>query len=150
MGNENETILDQLSDKHELPSLDLNYPDSYQVLQVQQDGRDLQVIVLLSYDDTWVGEVLASSMVGEIVFLLCPALLRPGDPDSDRGVDDAPGRKPVYLVVHAGPDVSRLTWGPTHAVILTAPIDSSTDVSRLTWGRGLGNRGRALATRDPM
>jgi hypothetical protein len=71
MGDENRTILDRLSDKHELLSLDLNYPELHQVLQVTQDGRDLQVIVPLFYDGTRVGEVLASSVVGEIVFLLC-------------------------------------------------------------------------------
>jgi hypothetical protein len=41
------------------------------VLQVPLDGRDLRVIVPLIYDGTRVGEVLAPSMVGEIVFLLC-------------------------------------------------------------------------------
>jgi hypothetical protein len=71
MGDENRTILDCLDDKHELSSLDLNYPECYQVLQITQDGRDLQVIVPLFYDGTRVGEVLASAMVGEIVFLLC-------------------------------------------------------------------------------
>jgi hypothetical protein len=71
MGNENQTILDQLSDKHELLSLDLNYPECYQVLQVTLDGRDLRVIVPLFYDGIRVGEVLASTMVGEIAFLLC-------------------------------------------------------------------------------
>jgi hypothetical protein len=71
MGDENRTILDQLSDKHELMSLDLDFPECYQVLQINQDGRDLQVIVPLFFDGTRVGEVLASFMVGEIVFLLC-------------------------------------------------------------------------------
>jgi hypothetical protein len=71
VSDENETILDQLGDKHELLSLDLNYPECYQVIQVPQDGRDLRAIVPLSFDGTRVGEVLGSAMVGEIAFLLC-------------------------------------------------------------------------------
>jgi hypothetical protein len=71
MGNENQTILDQLSDKHELLSLDLDFPECYQVLQVPHEARTLEVIVPLFFDGTRVGEVLASAMVGEIVFLLC-------------------------------------------------------------------------------
>jgi hypothetical protein len=71
MGNENETILDQLSHKHELLSLDLNYPECYQVLQVPQDGRDLRVIVPLFYDGIRIGGVVASAEAGDLLFLLC-------------------------------------------------------------------------------
>jgi hypothetical protein len=89
MGNKNSTVLDRLSDKHELLSLILDFPECYQVLQVTQDGRDLQVIVPLFYDGTRVGEVLASALVGEIVFLTLPARqgsrLRPGCPGPASG-----------------------------------------------------------------
>jgi hypothetical protein len=47
MGNENRTILDQLSDKHELLSLDLDYPELCQLLQVTQDGDGDGVLGLL-------------------------------------------------------------------------------------------------------
>jgi hypothetical protein len=59
MGNENQTILDCLSDKPELLSLDLDFPECDQVLQVPRDGRDLQVIVPLFYDGIRVGGVVA-------------------------------------------------------------------------------------------
>jgi hypothetical protein len=71
MGKENEAILDRLIHKHELVRLNLINPELHQVLRITQDGRDLQVIVPLFFDGIRVGEVLASSMVGEIVFLLC-------------------------------------------------------------------------------
>jgi hypothetical protein len=76
-------------------SLDRDFPECFQVLQVPLEGRDHRVIVPLFFDGTRVGEVLASAVVGEIVFLLCRH-------DKDHG--DGYGTLGLLVVARPHPD----------------------------------------------
>jgi hypothetical protein len=72
MPREERQFIDLLTDKHEL----LYYyyrsdEDLTQILDIECDGRPLQVIVPLFYDGTRIGEVVHQAMVDNVVFLLC-------------------------------------------------------------------------------
>jgi hypothetical protein len=71
MAEEAGLILDQLTDKHELLPFDPDDPDATQVVAVEHGGWTLEVIVPLLYDDTRIGEVVASAVASEMVFVLC-------------------------------------------------------------------------------
>jgi hypothetical protein len=82
-------ILDQLTDKHELLTFDPTDPDATQVVTVEHGGRTLEVIVPLLYDDTRIGEVVASAVSDEMIFLLCR---------HDRPLDDDHGTLGLLVV----------------------------------------------------
>jgi hypothetical protein len=71
MADEARMILDRLTDKHELLPFDPADPDSTQVVTVEHDGRTLEVIVPLLFDDTRIGEVVAAAVAGQTAFVLC-------------------------------------------------------------------------------
>jgi hypothetical protein len=74
MPREDRLLIDQLTDKHELSYYypgDSDDPDLTQFLEIECNGRKLQVLVPLFYDGTRIGEVVHQAMVDNVVFLLC-------------------------------------------------------------------------------
>jgi hypothetical protein len=71
MADEDRLILDSLTGKHELLSIDPTDPETTQVVRIEHAGRDLEVIMPLFYEGIGIGEVVAAAVDRETVFVLC-------------------------------------------------------------------------------